>query len=151
MHRTELAIYLPSESFCFMSDDVTDKTPPSLLVVDDDANIRQIMRLLLEAAGYHVHCAADGKEAMKFVEAQSFDLILTDILMPGSDGLELLSAMKKSRLTTRVVVMSGGGMIGVADYLKLANKLGAHGVLEKPFTSETLLATVANLLKKRTD
>ena len=131
-----------------MSDDVTDKTPPVLLVVDDDANIRQIMRLLLEAAGYRVLCAADGREAMQLIEAQAFDLILTDMLMPGSDGLELLSAMKKSRSTVRVLVMSGGGMIGVADYLKVAKKLGAHGVLEKPFTGETLLATVAGLLKK---
>ncbi len=121
---------------------------PSLLVVDDDANIRQIMRFLLEAAGYRVLCAVDGKEAMKLIEAQPFDLILTDMLMPGSDGLELLSAMKKSRSTVRVLVMSGGGMIGVADYLKVAKKLGAHGVLEKPFTGETLLATVADLLKK---
>ena len=127
---------------------VTGKIPPSLLVVDDDANIRKIIQLLLEAAGYSVHCASDGKEAMILAEAQSFDLILTDMLMPGSDGLELLSAMKKSRLPTRVVVMSGGGIIGVADYLKLAKKLGAHGVIEKPFTSEALLATVANLLAK---
>lgn len=131
-----------------MSDDVTDKTPPVLLVVDDDANIRQIMRLLLEAAGYRVLCADDGKEAMKLLAAQPFDLVLTDMLMPGSDGLELLSAIKKSRSTTRVLVMSGGGMIGVGDYLKVAKKLGAHGVLEKPFTSEVLLTTVADLLKK---
>lgn len=125
-----------------------DSSAPSLLVVDDDANIRQIMSIMLEAAGYRVLCAADGKEAMKLVEAQPFDLILTDMLMPGSDGLELLSEMKKSRSTARVLVMSGGGIIGVADYLKLAKKLGAHGVIEKPFTSETLLATVANLLKE---
>jgi len=131
-----------------VSDDVTDKTPPVLLVVDDDANIRQIMRLLLEAAGYRVLCADDGKEAMKLLAAQPFDLVLTDMLMPGSDGLELLSAIKKSRSTTRVLVMSGGGMIGVGDYLKVAKKLGAHGVLEKPFTSEVLLTTVADLLKK---
>jgi len=123
--------------------------PPSLLVVDDDENIRQIMRLLLEASGYRVHCAADGNEALKLISTQPFDLILTDMLMPGSDGLELLSAMKKSRSTTRVVVMSGGGMIGVADYLKVAKKLGANGVLEKPFTRETLLATVADVLKKK--
>lgn len=140
-----------------MSNDVTpQKTPllpqegatPVLLVVDDDANIRQIIKLLLESAGYRVFCATDGQEAVKMLAGQTFDLVLTDMLMPGSDGLELLSAIKKSRSPIKVLVMSGGGMIGVADYLKVAKKLGAHGVLEKPFTSETLLSTVADLLKK---
>lgn len=70
------------------------------------------------------------------------------MLMPGSDGLELLSAIKKSRPGIKVLVMSGGGMIGVSDYLKVAKKLGAHAVLEKPFTSEALLEAVAGLLKK---
>ena len=141
-----------------MDDDVTapsqpllpqDGPAPSLLVVDDDANIRQIMRLLLESAGYRVFCAADGGEAIKLLSGRSFDLVLTDMLMPGSDGLELLAAVKKSGSNTRVLAMSGGGMIGVADYLKVAKKLGAHGVLEKPFTSEMLLTTVAGLLKKQ--
>ena len=107
------------------------------------------MQLLLESAGYRVFCAADGGEAIKLLARQSFDLVLTDMLMPGSDGIELLSSIRKSRANTRVLAMSGGGMIGVADYLKVAKKLGAHGVLEKPFTSEMLLSTVADLLKKQ--
>lgn len=141
-----------------MDDDVTDSSQPllpqggpapSLLVVDDDANIRQIMRLLLESAGYRVFCAADGAEAIKLLAGNTFDLVVTDMLMPGSDGIELLAAVRKSRSSTRVLAMSGGGMIGVADYLKVAKKLGANGVLEKPFTSEMLLRTVADLLKKQ--
>ncbi len=140
-----------------MSDDATlTFVPPSdqggasrsLLVVDDEPSIREITRLVLESAGYRVCCAADGREAMKLLAEQLFDLVITDMLMPGSDGLELLSVVKHSRANTRVLVMSGGGMIGMSDYLKVAKKLGAHGVLEKPFSAECLLASVAELLKQ---
>ncbi|MFA6287484.1 MAG: response regulator [Opitutaceae bacterium] len=131
---------------------MSDANPPSssksLLVVDDDPDIREITTFVLEAAGYRVVCAADGQEAIKILAGQPFDLVITDMLMPGGDGLELLAAVKKSRSNCRVLVMSGGGMIGVGDYLTVAKKLGAHGVLEKPFSGEVLLATVADLLKK---
>ena len=139
-----------------VSDDVMSPNPsvpssgrqaPSLLVVDDDADIRQIIGLVLESAGYRVVSAVDGRDALRVFNSQPFELIITDMLMPGSDGLELLSAVKKSGTTTKVLMMSGGGMIGVNDYLKVAKKLGAHAVLEKPFTAETLLSAVAELLK----
>lgn len=105
------------------------------------------MGVILEAAGHRVACAADGREAVKILAGQTFDLVITDMLMPDSDGLELLASVKKNRAATPVLVMSGGGMIGVGDYLKVAQKLGAHAVLAKPFTSEALLAAVDGLLK----
>ena len=118
----------------------------SLLVVDDDSTIREIMQLMLESVGHRVAVAADGQEAIALLATRAFDLVITDMLMPGADGLELLAAVKKSSPGTRVLVMSGGGMIGVNDYLKVAKKLGAHGVLEKPFTSDSLVSAVAELL-----
>ncbi|MBW8781775.1 MAG: response regulator [Verrucomicrobia bacterium] len=118
----------------------------SVLVVDDEAGIRQVLSLVLESGGYQVSCAADGVEGFRILTERSFDLVITDMLMPGSDGFELLAAVKKIRPATRIIVVSGGGMSGVDYYLKMAKKLGAHAVLEKPFDSATLLSTVASVL-----
>jgi len=120
----------------------------SVLVVDDEEGIRQAVSLVLESAGYAVVCAVDGQEAFSILERRRFDLVITDMLMPGRDGLELLSVVKKIGQRTKVLVMSGGGIIGVGAYLNVAKKLGAHAVLGKPFTSEVLLETAAGLLKK---
>ncbi len=120
----------------------------AVLVVDDDADIRQVMVFVLETAGYTVECAVDGVDALKVLGGREFDLVVTDMLMPGGDGLELLAALRKTPRAIKVLVMSGGGIIGVNDYLKVAAKLGADGVLEKPFTGKMLLAAVNGLLKK---
>ncbi len=102
--------------------------------------------LMLEQAGHTVTFAADGAAGGRCLTQQAFDLVITDLLMPEMDGMEFITNMRRKYPATRIVAMSGGGHITSASYLKLARGLGAHSVLEKPFSQEKLLATVAELL-----
>ena len=122
--------------------------PSSVLVVDDEPGIREMMRLVLVDAGYQVTGAADGREALAVITKSPVDLVVTDMFMPEGDGFELLAEVKKHQPETRVIVVSGGGMSGVDYSLKMARKLGAHAVLKKPFSGEELLAATALVLKK---
>lgn len=122
--------------------------PQSVLVVDDEPGIREVMRLVLQGAGYQATAAADGRSALASLAGHPVDLVITDMLMPEGDGFELLAEIKKHQPAPRIIVVSGGGMSGADYYLKMAKKLGAHAVLKKPFSSEELLAAVVSVLTK---
>lgn len=87
-------------------------------------------------------CAENGRKARRLLELEQFDLVVSDMLMPDSDGIELLAIVRTLPSPPRVIVMSGGGIASVDYYLKLAKKLGAHSVLQKPFATAALLSTV---------
>lgn len=111
-------------------------TPSKLavLVADDSAEIRSTLEHSLEAFGHSVTCATTGKEAIKLLEAEYFDLVITDILMPDAGGPEVIGEVQKRYPTTRIVAMTGGGQALDSNYcLHLAKTLGAHVVIEKPF------------------
>jgi CheY-like chemotaxis protein len=113
-----------------------------ILLVDDEEAIRSMGQLILEMAGHRVICAESGLKAQRLLEREPVELIITDMLMPDGDGLELLAMLKKLPSPPRTIVMSGGGLNSVDYYLKLAKQLGAHHVLNKPFSSAELLASV---------
>ncbi len=77
----------------------------------------------------------------------AYDLVLTDIVMPDNDGLELLIGLRKRPQPPRIIAMSGGGRVSARDYLKTARMLGAASVLEKPFSNEVLIRTIQKLLE----
>ena len=114
----------------------------AILVVDDDPGITHIIGQALEGQGHRVTSASDGRAAERATKATSFDVVITDILMPGKDGYELISALRKQDSNTRIIAMSGGGRAWGDHYLKLARGLGAHAVLAKPFTQSELTATL---------
>mgnify|MGYP003836147139 CR=1 FL=1 len=114
----------------------------SILVVDDEKNIRTIVRAILENEGYTVLEASDGNEAIRQFGEHSPDLVVTDLLMPEKDGIETLFELKQINGNAKVIALSGGGRICSENYLNYARKLGATATLEKPFTSEELLAVV---------
>jgi two-component system, chemotaxis family, chemotaxis protein CheY len=117
---------------------------PSVLVVDDQDPVRQLIRETLEQAGYEVEEARDGKEGLDRYRARSTDLVLMDILMPDQDGLEALMAFRQEFPDTRVIAMTGGNdTIGVLTFLDVAKMLGARRTLHKPFDLKVLLDTVA--------
>jgi YesN/AraC family two-component response regulator len=89
-----------------------------------------------------VHCAVDGVEASRMLAQQAFDVVLTDMLMPSKDGVELIGELRTKYPATRIIAMSGGGHIHSDQYLKIAQKLGAHASISKPFTREALLAVL---------
>jgi CheY-like chemotaxis protein len=115
----------------------------SILVVDDQEDLREILQAKLRAAGYHVVTAGNGREAIAALAGAKFDLVLTDVLMPEQDGVELVIAMRKLPGAPPVIAMSGGGRVAAAEYLRIARGLGAVAIIEKPFSDEQLLLSIA--------
>jgi CheY-like chemotaxis protein len=111
----------------------------SVLLAEDDDQIRRVMRQALEQAGFDVCEAADGREAIDALGVTSFDLIITDILMPERDGLEAIQFARRQQPRARIVAISGNN-----SELNLTNAsgLGAMRVLSKPFTPTQLITLV---------
>lgn len=121
-----------------------------VLVVDDDAGLRDSIRALLESMGFLVSTAANALEAIVEVGAQRPDVILTDIYMPQGDGFELISAMRSFGEAIPIVAMSGGALqYGVDDHLGMAKRLGAEATLCKPFRAAALVETVDRAIGHR--
>jgi two-component system, chemotaxis family, chemotaxis protein CheY len=117
---------------------------PSVLVVDDQDQVRQLIREALEEAGYDVDEACDGKEGLERYRAKSADLVLMDILMPDQDGLEGIMTLQREFPDSRIIAMTGGSdVIGFLNFLDVAKMLGARQTLQKPFEIQTLLRVVA--------
>lgn len=111
----------------------------SILVVDDEKGQRDILRAILESEGYDVATAHNEKEALKAVYEVVFDVILTDLKMPGGDGIHLLASVLKERPTATVIIMTAHGTI---DSAVEAMKLGAFDYLRKPLERDELLVVV---------
>ncbi|MGH9846650.1 MAG: response regulator transcription factor [Blastocatellia bacterium] len=121
---------------------------PSILVVDDEDQIRHLIRETLEQSGYHVTEARDGKEALQQCRLAPADLVIMDILMPDQDGLETTATLRQEFPNVKIVAITGGSeMIGILNFLDVAKMLGAHRALQKPFEMTTLLDTVEAELK----
>lgn len=118
----------------------------SILLADDNQELRDLLIEALVEAGHTVTGCADGTDAIHRLDDRSYDVVITDVLMPGADGAEVMSALRRQRNRPRLVVMSGGGRIDPANYLKMARALGADEVMQKPFTPSRLIEVVARLL-----
>ena len=119
-------------------------TSLSILVADDEAHIRLLVQHWLEGAGHRVTCAADGKEATALLADAHYDLAVTDILMPERDGIDFIAELKRIQPAARILAISGGGrIIASEDCLKIAQGLGAHAAVVKPFDRAHFMAGVA--------
>ncbi|MFC2158403.1 sigma-54-dependent transcriptional regulator, partial [Acidobacteriota bacterium] len=117
-----------------------------ILVVDDEENIRKSLRMILEYEGYNMVEASDGEEGLEMAEETvGLDLILLDIKLPGRDGLEVLSELRKKRYSPEVIMISGHGTIQTAVE---ATKLGAFDFLEKPLHRDRVLLSIRNALNQ---
>lgn len=118
-----------------------------ILLVDDDPILRSTLPLVLGLCGYHAVAASDGREALRLLRSQAFDLVLTDVLMPEIDGLEVVQAVRREFPELPIVAMSGGSArLPGSDALQLAHRLGAHAILPKPFSEYELRETLARFL-----
>lgn len=118
-----------------------------VLLIEDDTLARHSMRAVLDGAGYEVTEAEGGKEGLAAIAETLPDLVVTDILMPDMDGLEVLQSIKRNADTSpKVLAISSGGNLSGEAYVELARDLGADGTLPKPFGSEEFLQAVAGLL-----
>lgn len=116
----------------------------SVLVVDDEDQIRLVIREALERAGYAVEEARDGKEGLERYRNNPADVVLMDILMPDQDGLESIVALRREFPGVRVIAMTGGSnIVGGMNFLEVAKMLGARRTLRKPFQIHALLNAVA--------
>ena len=113
-----------------------------VLVIDDDAAVRQTIALLLEDAGIEVVQAGDGKAGLSALQRCRPDLIVTDVIMPEKEGLETIIEIRRLDRQLPIIAISGGGRIGNADFLEIASRLGASVTLPKPFDPETLVNLV---------
>jgi len=119
---------------------------PSLLIVDDEPSILQSLGGLLSDEGFEVTTAANGYEALKTIEAESPDLVLLDIWMPGIDGIETLKEIKKENPNIQVIIITGHGTIETAVK---ATKLGAFDLIEKPLSIDKVIVAINNALNFR--
>ena len=120
---------------------------PRILIIDDDTAVRSTVCRMLERAGYETVEASDGRHGIKLLDG--IDLVITDLLMPDMDGVDLLGTIRKSGHDVPVIAMSGGGKVDSNSYLKVARALGAFATIAKPFDLEHLLATVRDALESR--
>lgn len=113
-----------------------------ILLADDNAELRTVTRKVLERAGHEVIEAADGAQALTLHRTTPADLVITDVYMPDTDGIEATIRLTQEFPGVPLIVMSGGGYVGRDDILKIAARLGAHHTLPKPFSNEELMAAV---------
>src|SRR3972149_11319781 len=107
-----------------------------ILVIDDDDAVRESMQRMLRAAGYTVQTAASGEEGLAMARGGAFDVILSDMRMPGISGVDVLRQLREQRVDSSFIVMTG---FGTVDTAVESMKLGAVEFVEKPFFRHELL------------
>lgn len=118
-----------------------------ILLVEDDTSIRELLEITLTQAGHSVVTASNGREGLARFRPGAFDLLITDLVMPEKEGIEMLRELHGKDPALKAMAMSGGGKFGAAEtYLRLASLLGTKTILTKPFTREEFLATVNGVL-----
>jgi len=116
-----------------------------ILLVEDNDQMRGTLRQMLEGAGHRVVEAPNGKIAERLYRERPADLIITDLIMPEKEGLELIMELRRDFPEVKIIAVSGGGRRGPKEYLPLAKNLGALRTFEKPFNQEDLLAAVQDI------
>ncbi|HEA47257.1 MAG TPA: response regulator [bacterium] len=118
-----------------------------ILVVDDEAVIRDLLKRILETKGHQVTMVKDGSEALDKIKEEPFDVIFLDIVMPGIGGLKACQTIETINPEIKIVMMTGYGT-EVEEEIEKALKAGAYECLYKPFTIQELLDTLEKVLKK---
>jgi CheY-like chemotaxis protein len=118
----------------------------SVLIIDDDAGIRRVLRSALERSGHSVDEAGDGAEGVQHYRAAPADLVITDLFMPDQDGIETIQQLRDEFPACRILAISGGAVTGASAVLTDAKMLGANATLAKPFSIEELTRAVTGLL-----
>ena len=120
-----------------------------ILIIDDEHYILMMLKKMLERAGYEVDIASNGNEGLDLFRKSPSDLVITDIIMPEKEGLETIREMKRMQPQMKIIAMSGGGKISAENYLETAKIFGASRIIEKPFTQQTMVSCVTELLGDR--
>jgi CheY-like chemotaxis protein len=119
---------------------------PVVVVIDDDEQFLGLLRTMLQMAGYDVLEALDGRKGMRVIENTPVDLVITDVIMPDMEGLEVIMGLRRKFPHIKIIAVSGGARIAPDDYLNIAGVLGADRTFTKPFAREELLRAVRDLV-----
>jgi CheY-like chemotaxis protein len=117
-----------------------------ILIIDDDAQVRDVMRRMLEREGYAVDVACDGYEGIRSFSENRPDLVITDILMPGMGGVETVMELRLLAPDVKVIAMSGGDQIAPEYYLQVIKNFDTLHEMKKPIMREELLQAVRSVL-----
>ena len=118
----------------------------TILIIDDDKDFAEIISVLLTSAGYAVQSASDGKHGLTLCDHLSPALVITDIIMPECDGMEVIGIIRRRHPNTRVLAISGGGWLDKEHLLKWAARAGADAIVPKPVAPDDLLGLITDLL-----
>lgn len=117
----------------------------NILIIEDDKQLRLMLRLHLEKRGFIVNECDNGNCGINFVKNNTVDLIITDIFMPEKDGMVTISEIKKLRPEIKVIAISGGAPGGNLDFLPVAKSIGADVTINKPFSIDELINAINSL------
>lgn len=121
-----------------------------ILVVDDIATVTALLNAILSDAGHEVVESYDGRSALELARGGGFDLIITDLIMPGLDGIEIVKTMRAEGIAVPIIAISGGAAdFPAAMSLTVSEMYGADRILFKPFLNAEIIAAVDGLLKAR--
>ncbi|HTK85746.1 MAG TPA: response regulator [Patescibacteria group bacterium] len=119
-----------------------------ILLIEDDEVFHAVITAAVASQGHEITIVANGDEGMKVLGSEKFDLIITDILMPNKDGIEIIQEIRESDPNVRILAISSGGRVGFSSFLKLAEIMGANACLEKPFSADGLIEKIAEAMTK---
>jgi CheY-like chemotaxis protein len=117
-----------------------------ILLIEDDESVRIMLREILEHVGHTVIEARDGNEGLALFGHATADLVITDMVMPETEGFEVLRALRSTHPPVKIIAISGAGWDSGAGYLQMAKHLGAAKVLAKPFSADALMTAINELL-----
>lgn len=121
----------------------------NLMLIDDDQTFREMLRQMLERAGHTVFCAENGAEAFKHFPEVDVDLVITDLIMPEKDGIEVIRELSGMAPGMKIIAVSGGTRNLNSDMqLKVARMMGADVILPKPVSRKDILAAIDTLLNR---
>ncbi|MBK1839990.1 response regulator [Azospirillum sp. YIM B02556] len=119
----------------------------SVLIIDDDDVARAVLLRTMTMAGHVAVGARDGVEGMEQFRDRAVDLVITDIFMPNQEGLATIMELRRNAPTLKIIAISGGGARASLDVLPVAEALGAHRTLRKPFTPGEVIEVVRAVLQ----
>lgn len=117
-----------------------------ILIVEDDKELREMLKTALLRQNYTVLEAANGKTAIAHFKPLVTDLVITDLIMPEEDGLKVVIKLRELKPSIKIIAISGGGKVGPGSYLNLAKALGADATYSKPFSINELVLRIGQLL-----
>ncbi len=120
---------------------------PGVLIIEDDNELREMLKAALSRIDIEVQEASNGREALKQFKPNVTDLVVTDVIMPEEDGLKVIMKMKELKPGIKIIAISGGGKAGPGSYLQMAKTLGADRVFSKPFSVSDLISEISSLLR----